>query len=774
MGKLGGLSAMLVALVAACEDPGPTGPGVRFSLPSTGLPAPLEVPWPSDLYKSDADGTIADGLSWSALKIDTAAAAFEAYGGLDGFGRQAGALFFVDGLGMKDAVDAATITCGTSVLLLALDGGGPVPCYAGLDPFVGTITVAPRDALASGQRYAAVVTTGVKLRDGRALVAPRAFANIRDGSARSSTAERLYGKGVDDALAADQTLTRDRIAGLTVFTTQTAHTQLKKIRDALEAGKLGAAPALMTTGIAAPYVLARFGATAHAGWTAALDEWLAPTLKAADGSDLPGIPTPGDLPTTGVAHDAIGAVLNAAFVSPELRRPFTGTASRDDGTIAFDENGDPIAVKIDQQVPVTIVLPRTAVPPNGFPVVIFQHGLGGDRSGVFGVANDLARAGIATLGIDAPLHGMRASDATDTANNGRGSFAGPDGLADGEFVNPLRGLQVATELLSRLKNFTAVRDNFWQAAIDVVQLRRLIANCDLSLLADEYGGSAPKLDATRVGFIGNSMGGILGTLLAGIEPKSAIDPFVLDVPGAGLVRAVTESPLFATQAAVLTGLAGIPVEALDGGLASAWAQLAQGLFDGADAGSFAADAAAAHNIWMTGALQDETMTRFLNDSLARSLGATQVTPTLRPIDGLPQAPSPLLPGGSGLVVGYYEVAPGTHPHLMARITPMYYEPPVPRDEEPRFPKLPQRLLIRQAIIGSQRAIVDFLQATWAGAPKIVVDAALYPGLLPVADADDDGYCDEDERAAGSDPFDRASTPQSGAANCVRNVGFDFP
>src|SRR4030095_11425452 len=177
---------------------------------------------------------------------------------------------------------------------------------------------------------------------------------------------------------------------------------------------------------------------------------------------------------------------------------------------------------------------------------------------------------------------------------------------------------------------------------------------------------------------------------------------------------------------------------------------------------------------MMGGLQDETVPRFLSDSLARSLGATQVTPTLRPVDGLPQAPSPLFPGRSGLVAGYYELAPATHSHLLARTGRIHYEPPVPRTEEPRFPLLSQPLLVRQAIVGAQRAIVDFLQAPWAGAPKIVVDGALYPGLLPVADVDDDGYCDEDERAAGSDPFDRASTPQSGAANCVRAVGFGFP
>jgi pimeloyl-ACP methyl ester carboxylesterase len=398
-----------------------------------------------------------------------------------------------------------------------------------------------------------------------------------------------------------------------------------------------------------------------------------------------------------------------------------------------------------------------------------QHGLGGSRSDALGTANELARGGIATVAIDAPFHGMRSPRANDLHSFSR-SYDGPDGLADGPSAP---NVTVAFDMVSQLKNFLATRDNFWQATLDLVQLRRLVAGCDLSLLADEYGGTAPKLDATHLGFVGISMGGILGTLLAGVEPKSAIDPFVVDVPGAGLMRVFTESPNFAGQSALATSLAGLPIEALDGNLFSAFINLGQGIFDSADAGSFAADATA-HNIWMIGAMYDETIPRVISDSLARALGATQLTPTLRPVDGLTQGSMVLTPDGSGRLVGYFELAPATHPHLVIRTGPINDEPPVPRDTAPRFPKLPQPIILREPILGTQRAIVDFLQSTWAGSPKIAVDSPQYLGVLPVADIDDDGYCDDDERAAGSDPFDRSSIPASGTPNCVRDVGFDFP
>jgi dienelactone hydrolase len=764
---LGGFLPAFVAALAACQNSAVTGPRVRFELPSTGLPKPLAVPWPSDLYKSDSDGTIADGLNWSALKLGDAGAAFEAYGALDGFGRQAGAIFPVDGLGPMDAIDPASLQCGVTVALVDLAGAAKVPCLAGFDPYAVAITVVPRDALALGRTYAAVITSAVKLKNGRALQAASGFAAIRDGS-RGSAVGKLYGDAIDRSIDGSG-IAKSTIVGLTPFTTQTTHTRLKKIRDALVAGKYGTAPTLITSSPVAPIHVVRFGATAHAGWTATLDEWLGAALKGADGKDLPGLPSPVDPATIGYPHDALGAMLTAAFVSPDLRRPFTSTAARNDGTIAYDDNGDAIAVKTDQQIPVVIFLPKAPAPASGFPVVIFQHGIGGNRSHALAIANDLARAGIATVAIDAPFHGLRAANATDDKSNGRGSYRGPDGLADGD-----TSLLAIFDLLAGFGNFLAMRDNVWQATIDLAQLRRMIPNCDLSLVADEYGGRAPKLDAAHVGYVGMSMGGMLGTLVAAVEPQGSIDPFVLDVPGAGAAHILTESANFSALAPVLTANLNLPVEVLDGDIASVWLNLAQGIFDGGDPGSFAADAAAEHNIWMIGSLHDETMPRSMSDSLARALGATQVTPTLRTVDGLTQAPSPLSPGANGRVIGYYELAPSTHAHIIFRTLRILYESPVPHATEPRFPMLPQRLTIRSAIIGSQRAMIDFLNATWAGTPKIVVDGARHPGILPVPDVDDDGFCDDDERAAGSNPYDRASTPASGPRNCVRDVGFDFP
>ena len=87
-------SLVVLLVVAACGDDGASSPAIRFALPDTGVPAPLAVPFPSDIYR-DGDGTIVEGLTdWTFAGIDEPepSALLSEYGALDGFGLQAGCL----------------------------------------------------------------------------------------------------------------------------------------------------------------------------------------------------------------------------------------------------------------------------------------------------------------------------------------------------------------------------------------------------------------------------------------------------------------------------------------------------------------------------------------------------------------------------------------------------------------------------------------------------------------------------------------------------------
>ncbi len=69
-------------------------------------------------------------------------------------------------------------------------------------------------------------------------------------------------------------------------------------------------------------------------------------------------------------------------------------------------------VRSVQSVPVLVAVPNAnspsggTPPTGGWPVVIFQHGITGNRTNMFAVAPALAAAGFVTVAIDLPLHGL--------------------------------------------------------------------------------------------------------------------------------------------------------------------------------------------------------------------------------------------------------------------------------------------------------------------------------------------------------------------------------
>lgn len=91
--------------------------------------------------------------------------------------------------------------------------------------------------------------------------------------------------------------------------------------------------------------------------------------------------------------------------------------------------------------------------------------------------------------------------------------------------------------------FLPTRDHLRQAVVDLGQLELVMANpaTDGGSLNDQLvaqGGNA--LDATSVGYVGQSLGGILGTLYTSASPL--VGHSVLNVPGGNLVGAIMTSP----------------------------------------------------------------------------------------------------------------------------------------------------------------------------------------------------------------------------------------
>ncbi len=145
---------------------------------------------------------------------------------------------------------------------------------------------------------------------------------------------------------------------------------------------------------------------------------------------------------------------------------------------------------------------RLLLPPDGrgpFPLVLLQHGAGGSKDAPYldAAAGPWVRAGAAVASIDFPLHGERSS-AKLTA----------------EFLRGLAGAAPASP-----------GDTFRTGLVRqaVVDLRRAL---------DALEGH-PALDCGRIAYAGFSMGGILGALFLGHDPRPRAAALALAGGGVG-------------------------------------------------------------------------------------------------------------------------------------------------------------------------------------------------------------------------------------------------
>jgi cephalosporin-C deacetylase-like acetyl esterase len=127
----------------------------------------------------------------------------------------------------------------------------------------------------------------------------------------------------------------------------------------------------------------------------------------------------------------------------------------------------------DQRVPAFLVLPKNRSEDQKLPCVILMHGLGGDKSMLKMLWPMLTNAGYALFAIDAQYHGERKPK---------------DAL-------PFFGVYPYYS-----------RDALIQTVID---LRRAV----------DYLETRSEIDPKRIGYIGASMGGILGAMFAGVDDR---------------------------------------------------------------------------------------------------------------------------------------------------------------------------------------------------------------------------------------------------------------
>jgi uncharacterized protein len=149
-----------------------------------------------------------------------------------------------------------------------------------------------------------------------------------------------------------------------------------------------------------------------------------------------------------------------------------------------------------ERVPALLGIPKAGKAP--YPALLVQHGLGGSKESDYVAlpALEFAREGYVTLRIDACLHGERRRE---------GGTARDD---------PLSQLRFLAEL---------VVDGWGQSIVD---MRRGL----------DYLVSRPEVDPTRIGYVGMSMGAMMGAVVTGVDTRIRAAVLIVGGSFGGLVQ----------------------------------------------------------------------------------------------------------------------------------------------------------------------------------------------------------------------------------------------
>jgi len=444
----------------------------RVRTPETGF---FNRPWPADV-RMTAEGTV--DLSGfpnptHSSMLDTWITTIQQ--NTHGFGTNSAVYFSFDG-----PLDPATLPAGPSETLTAeataflVDiSSGPgrgemIPLVVRFIPdrfqFTPKNTLVLRPVLGfplrSATTYAAVVTRGVKNESGKNLGAVSDFERTKYQAAPEDEYVRAWWEVMHpayDELEELGLVERGEVAALAVFTTQEVLDEMDRVRE----------------------------------FVAAL-----PAPQASDWQQL------SDKPDV--------YQLEGWFDLPEFQAG-DPPDFEDGGAFVFDQNGEPVPQRT-VSIPFVLAVPKAAPPPDGWPIVIYAHGTGGDRYGFCDYPDNpcdlMGRKGLASIGIDQPLHGHR------------NPWGSDPNLTTFNFYNIL-----------------AMRDNFRQGAADLLVLRRLIDSLEVPAVVSPTG-AAIAIDETRVGYMGHSQGGLTGGVYLGVA--EGIAGAVMSGAGGGLGVALLE------------------------------------------------------------------------------------------------------------------------------------------------------------------------------------------------------------------------------------------
>ncbi len=318
------------------------------------------------------------------------------------------------------------------------------------------------------------------------------------------------------------------------------------------------------------------------------------------------LPTPADASATDPEPPTDGQWLSASPVSLVAGQAGSNFITR--------YNPLPV-VRHTVTIPLLMTFPNSIPKPaGGWPVAIFVHGVTRNRADSLAIAEAYASAGFAVAAIDLPLHGITPSDPAaalripgvqertfdvDYVNNT--TLQGPpDGIIDSSGANYI---QVASPITSR--------DNNREGVVDILALAHALPG---AVVVPTTTPIATPIDGTKIALSGQSLGSIIGTMVASVP--SDIQSFGLSVPGGGITQLLLESPTFGP--AISGGVAA--QLGLNTTLYNVFFRDSQAAIDAADPVNHAAFAAANKPLLIHKVIGDQVIPNDATDRLLQAAG----------------------------------------------------------------------------------------------------------------------------------------------------------
>ncbi len=373
---------------------------------------------------------------------------------------------------------------------------------SGFDPTGAELIITPLKPLKAKTSYLVVLNNKIKSKAGQAVIAEMDYAMTK----RSEPLIDSSGKSVLSTLSDEQAQKLEGIRQLV----NAAETAVTTFADDLKRGDIVLSWSFTTQSISDVLVSVR---------------------EKVQAGDIPvtALSLAGDSPGNGAALYSGTITLPYYLSAPTAEdptAPLTAYWKGSGDSFLTWLNSSPVESS-QQEIPLLLSVPKSEKPADGWPVVIFQHGITKDRTTMLAVADTLAAAGFAVVAIDMPLHGVDDSSSPfymegkertfelDLVNNESGA-PGPDGVIDSSgthFIN--------------LSSFLTGRDNLRQAVADLFALTKALDGMD-------YDGNGADFDIDNIRFIGHSLGGIAGSVFLALE--SRVGATTLSVTGGGIPK----------------------------------------------------------------------------------------------------------------------------------------------------------------------------------------------------------------------------------------------